>query len=55
MFAYSLAAYAWMRGETNPGWSKFLVMNVRHYFKQCLKYLAKGGKTSLSQLIHAKS
>jgi len=49
MFAYSLAAYAWMRGETNPKWSSHLAMNVGHYFKQSLKYLVKGGQTSLRQ------
>lgn len=50
MFAYSLAAYAWMRGETNPKWSSHLAMNVGHYFKQSLKYLEKDGQTSLHQL-----
>jgi hypothetical protein len=50
MFAYSLAAYAWMRGETNPKWSRYLAMNVGHYFKRSLKYLEKGGQTSLHQL-----
>jgi hypothetical protein len=49
MFAYSLAAYAWMRGETNPKWASHLAMNVGHYFKQSLKYLEKGGQTSLRQ------
>lgn len=50
MFAYSLAGYAWIRGETNPKWSSHLVMNVGHYFKQSLKYFNKGGQTSLRQL-----
>jgi len=50
MFAYSLAVYAWMRGETNPKWSSCLAMNVGHYFKQSMKYLGKGGQTSLRQL-----
>ncbi|MDR3458264.1 MAG: hypothetical protein P4N60_12515 [Verrucomicrobiae bacterium] len=52
MFAYSLAVYAWMRGETNPKWSGHLALNVGHYFKQSLKYLEKGGQTSLRQLAH---
>lgn len=55
MFAYSLAAYAWMRGETNPKWSHHLAMNVGHYFKQSLKYLEKGGQTSLKQIVSSKS
>ena len=54
MFAYSLAAYSWMRGEKNPKWSKYLAMNVGHYFKQSLKYLEKGGQTSLRQLAQPK-
>lgn len=55
MFAYSLAAYAWMRGETNPKWSSYLAMNVGHHFKQSLKYLTKGGQTSLRQLVPSTS
>jgi hypothetical protein len=50
MFAYSLAGYTWMRGETDPKWSSHLAMNVGHYFKQSMKYLVKGGQTSLRQL-----
>jgi hypothetical protein len=55
MFAYSLAAYAWMRGETNPNWSKYLAMNVGHYFKQSMRYLVNGGQTSLRQLTPLKA
>lgn len=47
MFAYSLAACVWMRSETNPKWSKYLAMNVGHYFKESLKYFEKGSPTSL--------
>ena len=54
MFAYSLAVYAWLRGEKNPKWANFLAINVGVYFRQCLKYLSKGGQTSLRQLV-AKS
>jgi len=54
MFAYSLAAYTWMRGETNPKWSNHLAMNVGHYFKQSMRYLTKGGETSLRQLVAPK-
>lgn len=50
-FAYALAAYAWMRGDTNPKWSGHLAVNVRHLFNQSLNYLKKGGQTSLHQLI----
>lgn len=51
LFAYSLALYAWMRGETNPKWASHLAMNVGHHFKRCLKYLNNGGQTSLRQLV----
>jgi hypothetical protein len=51
MFGYSLAAYAWMRDDTRPKWSNHLAMNVGHYFKQSLKYLEKGGQTSLRRLV----
>jgi hypothetical protein len=47
MFGYSLAAYAWMRDGVKPKWSKHLAINVGHYFKQSLKFLEKGGQTSL--------
>ena len=51
MFAYALACYAWMRGESNPRWSSYLAMNVGIHFKQCLKYLNKDGPTSLHKLM----
>jgi hypothetical protein len=51
LFAYSLALYAWMRGENNPKWAVHLGMNVGHHFKQSLKYLNNGGQTSLRQLV----
>jgi hypothetical protein len=51
LFAYSLALYAWMRGESNPKWASHLAVNVGLHFKQSLKYLNNGGQTSLRQLI----
>jgi hypothetical protein len=51
MFAYSLAAYAWMRGETKPSWSKYLTVDVGNYFEKYLKYFEKGGQTLLSRLV----
>jgi len=50
MFAYSLAAYAWMRGESKPAWSRHLAMNVGYHFKQSQKCLRQGIPTSLPQL-----
>jgi hypothetical protein len=49
-FGYALAAYAWMRNDMKTPWSKYLAMNVGHYFRQCLKYFEKGGPTSLCRL-----
>ncbi|HXB59442.1 MAG TPA: hypothetical protein VNU95_07745 [Candidatus Acidoferrales bacterium] len=50
MFGYSLAAYAWMRNEKKPAWSKYLCMDVEHYFKQSLRFFEEGGPTLLSKL-----
>lgn len=54
MFAYALACYTWMRGETDPQWSRHLSINVGHHFKRCLAYLKNGGQTSLRQLVPVK-
>ena len=50
----SLAAYAWMRGEGNPKWSRHLAINVGHHFRQSLNYLNHGGQTALRQLVSTK-
>ena len=50
MFGYSLAVYAWLRGETKPAWPGHLAMNVGIYFKRSLQYLEKNGQTSLRRL-----
>ncbi len=47
MFGYALALFAWVRGESNPSWSKYLEGNVSAYFKSGLKYLEKTGETKL--------
>lgn len=49
-FGYALAACMWMRNETGDEWIKHLSLNAKHYFKASLKYLEKGGDTSLSKL-----
>jgi len=43
MYGYALALFAHARGESNPKWKKHLHVNVRHYFKQGLKFLEKTG------------
>jgi hypothetical protein len=50
MFGYALGLFAWLRGESNPGWSKYLKGNVSAYFKSSHKYLEKAGATSLQRL-----
>lgn len=50
MFGYALAAFAWVRGESKPAWSKFLEGNVGAYFKSAHKYLEGKGDTSLKRL-----
>ena len=50
MFGYALGLFAWVRGESNPSWSKYLEGNVSAYFKSGHKYLEKTGDTSLGRL-----
>lgn len=50
MFGYALGLFAWVRGESNPGWSKYLKGNVSAYFKSGHKYLEKVGTTTLERL-----
>ena len=39
MYGYALARYAWLRGESSPGWAKYLDVNPRTWMKQGLRYL----------------
>jgi hypothetical protein len=41
MFGYALARYAWLRGEAEPGWARFLDTNPRSFLKRGLRYLAR--------------
>lgn len=49
MYGYALALFAHARGEDKPKWSKYIDTNVKHYFKQAQKYLAKGGNTKIAR------
>ncbi|MEU4424005.1 hypothetical protein AB0F81_25525 [Actinoplanes sp. NPDC024001] len=40
MYGYALARYAWLRGEKDPSWARFLDTNPRTYLKRGLRYLA---------------
>ena len=39
MCGCALARYAWLRGESSPGWAKYLDVNPRTWMKQGLRYL----------------
>lgn len=41
MFGYALARAAWLRGERDPAWTRYLDTNPRGYFKRAMRYLAK--------------
>jgi hypothetical protein len=40
MFGYALACFAWLRGEADPTWARFLDTNPRGYLKDGSRYLA---------------
>src|SRR5688572_19674861 len=39
MYGYGLARYAWLRGEPDPAWARYLDTNPRTYLKRGLRYL----------------
>jgi hypothetical protein len=45
MYGYGLARYAWLRGETEPAWARYLDTNPRTYLKQGLRYLRQKDQT----------
>lgn len=47
MFGYALACYAWMRGESEPAWTRFLDTNPRGYLKQGTRFLARTAGAAL--------
>lgn len=40
MYGYGLARYAWLRGEPDPTWARYLDINPRTFLKRGLRYLA---------------
>jgi hypothetical protein len=40
-FGYALARFACRRGESKPGWIKYLSTNSRSYFKESMRFLEK--------------
>jgi hypothetical protein len=42
MYGYALARYAWLRGETSPGWAAHLDTNPRTHLKEGLRFLQAG-------------
>jgi hypothetical protein len=43
MYGYALARYAWLRGETDPDWARYLDTNPRSLLKRGLRYLKQAG------------
>lgn len=41
MYGYGLARYAWLRGEEDPDWARFLDTNPRTYLRRGLRYLGQ--------------
>jgi hypothetical protein len=50
MYGYALALFVHARGESKPKWASHLGVNVRHYFKQGLKFLTKTGDTKVKRV-----
>ena len=50
MFGYALALFAWIRKEKKPEWSRYLVTNVKSYFKQSRRYIEKNESALLEEL-----
>lgn len=48
MWGYALASWAFLRNDNNPDWMHYLSLNVRSYMKTGLKFLRKGGSTTLA-------
>lgn len=46
MYGYGLARYAWLRGEPDPAWARYLDTNPRTFLKRGLRYLAQTERTS---------
>jgi hypothetical protein len=46
MYGYGLARYAWLRGDTDPAWARYLDTNPRAFLKRGLRYLTQAGRTS---------
>jgi hypothetical protein len=41
MYGYGLARYAWLRGEIDPQWARYLDTNPRTFLKRGLRYLRR--------------
>lgn len=41
MYGYGLARYAWLRGEADPAWARYLDTNPRTFLKRGLRHLAR--------------
>lgn len=46
MYGYGLARYAWIRGEMDPGWARYVDTNPRTFLKRGLRYLVQANRSS---------
>ena len=50
MFGYALALVAWVRGEENPAWAKYVRSGVRSEMWQGMRFLQKTGDAKLKPI-----
>jgi hypothetical protein len=46
-YAYSLALFAWVRGEKNPSWDRELSTNVRAFMRSTFAYFKASGRADM--------
>ncbi|WP_203923460.1 hypothetical protein [Rugosimonospora africana] len=44
MYGYGLARYAWLRGDADPGWARYLDTNPRTFLRRGLRYLSQADR-----------
>lgn len=51
MYGYALARYAWLRGEVDPDWARYLDTNPRSFLKRGLRYVKQTGSAGPSPAV----
>ena len=54
MFGYALALLAWVRGNHNPTWAKYVYPGVRSELRQGLRFLTKTGQAKLRPIARSR-